>query len=179
MLPNLAGMSIALVTLLCPWSGSPVLFSAGNQSCTQYLFPMQTHGRFMQQSITVLWVSFSLCFLKIHYVHSAFLTATEYQVSIFMEVFILTPRHGSSPATARSEPSTAYGCEDLFSSSALLGLRRRWISSAVLPGSHSVPDVPCNCFARDSFSPPRTSQEHQAPLARCSQPPFPDYIRRH
>lgn len=47
-----------------PCAGPPFLLAAGNQSCTQYLFPMQTHGRFMQQSITVLWVWFFLCFKK-------------------------------------------------------------------------------------------------------------------
>lgn len=115
----------------------------GIRAAHSIYFPCSTHSRFTQQSVTVFWVLFSLCFLQIHYIQSAFLTATEYQVNIFMEVFILTPRHSSSPATARSEPGTAYRCEGHFSSCASLGLQGCWILSAVLPGSHSVPDVLC------------------------------------
>lgn len=77
MLLNLAEMAIALVTLLHRCSGSLLLFVAGNQSYTQYLVPMQMHSKFMQQSITLFWVSFPLCFLKIHYVQPASLTITE------------------------------------------------------------------------------------------------------
>lgn len=136
-------MSIALVTLLCPCSGSSLLLAAGNQGCTHYLFAMRTHGRFTQESTTVFWVSFSLCFLKIHYIQSAFLTATEDRVGIFMEVFILTPRHGSSPATARSEPGTAYRCKDHFSLCESLSVQQRWILSTLLPSSRSLPDILC------------------------------------
>lgn len=130
---------------------APLLLAAGNQSCTQYLFPMQTHGRFMQQSTTVFCVSFSLCFLKVHYIQSAFLIAPEYRVDIFMEVFILTPRHVSSPAAARSEPGTAYGCEDCFASLASLSLQQRWILSTALPSSRSLPDVLCNSLHSTHF----------------------------
>lgn len=57
----------------------------------------------------MFWVSFSLCFLKIHYTQPEVWIITEYQVNILMEVLILTLRHSSSPATAGSAHGIAYG----------------------------------------------------------------------
>lgn len=126
------------------WLPTPLCSRA--QSCRQYLFPTLTCSRLVQQSITVFWVSFSLCFLKIHYTQPEVWIVTEYQVSIFMEVLILTPRHSSSAAAAaRSAPGIAYGCKDCFCSRQVsLSLQQGWISSAALPGSHSPHDVLCS-----------------------------------
>lgn len=95
----------------------------------------------MQQSIIMFRVSFSLCFLKIHYTQPELWIVTEYRVNIFMEVLILILRQSSSPATAGSAHGIAYGCEDRFSSRLSLGLQRCRISSAALPGSHLPPNI--------------------------------------
>lgn len=79
--------------LSLPWL--PTALCSRDQSCRQCLFPRQTHSRLMQQSITVFWVSFSLCFQEIRYTQPEVWILTEYQVNIFMEVLILTPKHSS------------------------------------------------------------------------------------
>lgn len=84
-LPNLRGMS----TALSPCSVPALPSAVGNWMHTVCV-PFRH------------WEFFSLYFLKITYVQlDFFFTVAEYRVNIFMELFILTPRHGFSPSNSQ------------------------------------------------------------------------------